>query len=219
LAFFIVGCAEVTEGPETVQFHVVLKDWFDVEEPPVEGAEMCQDTANCATTDAGGNVILTLPANERVSWTFMKDGYGSTLSGDVTDATFDASRGLWMSSDEWFTKEFTRLDTPYAPRGTGAVFIAMFPPFAGVTFGNVDATGETFYFDEEMRMQLGLDATTSSGWGGFIEVGAGELQVEIGGTGVGCSPGTAWPGDEPDRIRVPVREGYITYASILCPLP
>ena len=78
---------------------------------------------------------------------------------------------------------------------TGAVFIAMFPPFAGVS----SATW-MFYFDEEMRMQ-GLDATTSSGWGGFIEVGAGECQCQC----------------QNPIESVPVR--YITYASIRCPLP
>jgi len=124
-----------------------------------------------------------------------------------------------MFSDERLTEEFGRLPTPYPPRDTGALFIATFPLSAGVTFTLKDATGNGYYLDEDRRMQWGLDATTAAGAGGFVEVGPGDVQVEVGGAAERCFPGAAWPGNDSNRISMPVRDGYITYATVICTVP
>jgi hypothetical protein len=72
---------------------------------------------------------------------------------------------------------------------------------------------------------LDLEATTAAtitantlplAEGGFTEVTPGEQQFELG----GCdSPRLlwGWPVEgAPNRIRVPVREGFITFGSIVC---
>jgi len=56
----------------------------------------------------------------------------------------------------------------------------------------------------------------SFGNGGFVEVGPGEVQVKIGGAAEGCVVGWGWPGDGSDTIRMPVVEGFSTYASVSC---
>ena len=102
---------------------------------------------------------------------------------------------------------------------------------AGVTFIPVGSTsdevGERFYYDADTKQySLELEKTpgVSSGAqlplaeGGFTEVAQGEQQFEFGGTAGDCSDvSLGWPVDgAPNRIRVPVRDGYITYGSIDC---
>jgi len=54
--------------------------------------------------------------------------------------------------------------------------------------------------------------------GGFTEVTPGEREFEFGGTAGDCDRiSWAWPVEgEPNRIRLPVRAGYLTYGSIVC---
>jgi hypothetical protein len=106
------------------------------------------------------------------------------------------------------------------------------PDFAGVTFvavgSTIDMVGEAFYFDWATEQYiLDLDATTGApdasllplAGGGFIEVAPGEQQFEFGGVAGDCSlVSLGWPvNGAPNRIRVPVLEGYTTYGSIVCP--
>ena len=76
----VVGCNQVTSGPDTVQVSLVV-----VEGPgkiplvgltPLEGVAVCETdtTTNCETTDATGNATLELPSGQNVSWTLVKDG-------------------------------------------------------------------------------------------------------------------------------------------------
>ena len=93
-----------------------------------------------------------------------------------------------------------------------------------------DAVGEPFYLDAEgVQYSLELEATRAAGGtsflplasGGFTEVTPGEQQFEFGGTAADCDRvSLGWPVEgAPNRIRVPVREEYITYGSIICPGP
>jgi len=105
--------------------------------------------------------------------------------------------------------------------------------FAGVTFTPMgptsDAVGERFYYDVATEQySLDLEATTGApsanllplAEGGFTEVAPGEQQFEFGGTIGDCSlVSWGWPGDTPNTIRVPVRDGYITYGSMVCDKP
>lgn len=214
----VIACNQVTSEPEVVQLALTAKGFDEV--IPLEGVEICQlDTTNCATTNAAGNATLELPAGEKVAWTTVREGYGSYLVADVTDADFAPTSAFAMGSNEWLAKQFGLVLSDYPPRSTGAVLVALVPPFAGATVTLVDATGKRFYIDEEGNSALGLEATTSDGTAGFVEVGPGEFQVEIGGTAQRCVPARAWPSDEDNRIEVPVREGYITAAAVNCALP
>jgi hypothetical protein len=79
-----------------------------------------------------------------------------------------------------------------------------------VTYDLVDATPDGYYQDEAGIPTPDLTATTSDGRGGFVEVSAGEHEVEFGGTATTCTLGFGWPADAANRIRVPIRVGYIT---------
>jgi hypothetical protein len=90
----------------------------------------------------------------------------------------------------------------------------------------IDAVGEAFYFDASTEQySLDLEATTAfSGaadslplvQGGFADVTPEEQQFEFGGTAGDCLVSWGWPGDAPNRIRVPVRKGFRTYGSMAC---
>jgi hypothetical protein len=88
----------------------------------------------------------------------------------------------------------------------------------GATLRLVDATGISYYLDDEGNMRHDLNATASLGVGGFVEVQPGDFQVEIGWTPA-CFPEQAWPGDAENQIIVPVRAGYLTTTYVNCPIP
>ena len=221
----IAGCTQVTSEPDAVQLMLSIRELTgrpvgDFENPPLEGVEICQTgVANCETTNADGNAALELPANEEVGWTTTKEGYEAVLYGDVTDAAFSSNFKLHLSTNQSLTEYLGSLPTDYPLRDSGVVTILTSPKIAGVTFKLVDATGKRFYEDDDFNPSYDLTATTTAGVGGFVEVGPGDFQVEIGGTGDRCVPDRAWPGDENNRIRVPVRENHFTRALITCPVP
>jgi len=188
---------------------------------PLEGVEVCETdiTTNCATTDPTGNATLELPSGQNVSWTLVKDGYGSVLFPTFTGPNFDPEFTTMMVTDEWLTDAFRGLMSPYPLVDEGMVWLFEVPAFAGVTFDLQNATGKQYYADENGNLSLDFDATTSFGQGGFVEVLPGEFEVEIGGTAQRCFPNWAWPSDEDNRFTIPVREGYMTVAGARCPPP
>ncbi len=205
----------------------------------LEGVEMCDvDTGNCVTSDELGRADLDVPANQEVTITMKKDGYGPRVTGDVSDETFgpEGGTGPWpvgwrMSTDAQLSVIAEQLQTTYPWEGGIVGLLRWVSPSAGVTFApvgsTIDAVGEAFYFDAATEQySLDLEATTSfpRPWdfplaeGGFAEVTPGERQFELGGTAGDCNVVSwGWPVDgTPNRIRVPVLEGYATYGSMVC---
>jgi hypothetical protein len=215
----VAGCNEVGEsGAELVRS---VLDVFDL--TPIEGAVMCHvETGNCAVSDADGIVMLEVPPNEEISWTLSSDGYGPILTGGLSTGSFlgPARTGLWP--DAFLVEQSRRLDTRYPPNDTGMINIFLpNAPFPGVTFELRDATGERFYADEEGNWDRSLTETTSferNGFAGagFVEVPSGEFEIEVGGTVEQCVPFSGWPGDGTNRVRVPVKERFITYVVLSC---
>lgn len=202
--------------------------------PPLEGVQVCEadaDPENCVMSNAFGIVTLFLPADQEVTITMDKEGYGRWVTGDVSDETFDPTvTGRRMYTDAQLAAIAGQLQTPYPWQG-GIVGLVTFPslPAGGATFApvgsTVDAVGDSFYYDSATEeYSLDLDATTAVGesWllplaeGGFTEITPGEQQFEYGGTAGDCEASWAWPGDTANTIRVPVREGYRTYGSMIC---
>jgi len=224
--FPIGGCTEVTT-PNTVQLVRTIVDEFSGE--LIEGAVMCQAEAdNCGTTDANGRVTLEVPANEKLSRTLEKDGYASTLIGGVFPGLLGEVGTTTMFPDTYLVEQSNRVETGYPPTDTGIIFVFLFVTFPGATFDLLDATGKRYYSDEEWDWSLDLTETVSRpptpiainhGDGGFVEVPSGDVQIEMGGTAERCTPFSGWPGDQINRVRQPVKEGFVTYAVIVCPPP
>jgi len=214
----IAACVDVV--PEAAVLVQVAEGDGEKAVAVLEGVEVCQaDTENCVETDSNGEATLLLPAGEEVSYTVTKKGYEPQLWVDVTDEGYVANPrpNLWRNE---LTADWYRTMMSQYPLIGGAVFLDV--GFEGATFELVDATGKAFYLvsdDDNFQASLELDATTSNGAGGFLEVAPGEFQIEIGGTASGCVPGRAWPGDSESRIRFPVRAGYLTSLHAICSRP
>ena len=91
------------------------------------------------------------------------------------------------------------------------------PKRAGVTCEIDTETAKPFYYDEDDLPSLDLTATTSNGDCGFAEVTPGVHEIEFGGTATNCEASIAWPTDLANAIKVPARDGHLTYGSMLCP--
>ena len=189
--------------------------------PRFEGVEVCQtDTTNCTTSDVNGVARLLLPANQEISYTVTKDGYMGWMAGDVTDETFgDEGRpGYPMYPDQQIA-DFAQANMIPYPLTGGVTSHHMNPTrTAGVTYDLVDATGLEYYLDDdaERTLRFDLTATTTDGFGGSWEVPPGNHQVEFGGVATNCTVALAWPGDAPNRVKVPIKVGFFTLASMNC---
>jgi len=91
---------------------------------------------------------------------------------------------------------------------------------AGVTFELIGTSGVRWYSDSDGVLTTSIDATTEEGVGGgrggFVEVAPGVFEVEYAGAASNCTRGIGWPSEMPNRLRIPVRDGYISYASMAC---
>ena len=224
LVFSIGGCNEVIT-PTTAPFGMIISS-FDVEQNrlggPLDGVEICEidTTANCMMTDAKGEATLMLPIGE-TGYTVTREGYGAYLFGIVMRTEGQIGARFIFPTDDWAIAIHEATMSPFPMRGTGTVQIGIDPGFAGVTFELDGATGKPYYFDDDgpnPQPNADLTATTDRGFGGFTEVSPGEFRAVLAGTASGCVASVGWPSD-PNSVRFPVREGYITYPIFACPLP
>jgi len=114
--------------------------------------------------------------------------------------------------------------TPYPLEGTGTVLVEISPAIAGATFALVDPRGSPrpspYYTYELGGIWLdSLETTTTRGSGGFIEVSPRDTRVQLGGTAKNCTTMLGWSGGGEDNLWIPVREGHISVAHLVCPLP
>jgi len=222
ILFPIGGCNPVTT-PTTVPVNFAVIGWEPPPDPrwPLEGVRLCQmDTENCILTDADGVATLMLPLGMPTGVTADKEGYEGLLVEYALEG--EASFVRTLRPIQRAAEQHDRVGSPYPMRGTGTIVVGVDPVFAGATFELVGATGERFYHDEEEppNWDPELTATTSVGSGGFTELTPGEVQVKFGGTAEDCAARTPfWAGDEPNSIRVQVREGYVAAHRMDCPPP
>jgi hypothetical protein len=227
-----IGCSDVEErATVSVVFRVLDSEGQDVTLPPLddfhpdlsplEGVEVCDlATADCAVTGTDGQAILEMPIEEEVSYTLTKPRYVPTLQVDVTELRYvnsgRVSPRAIMWTEERRSSWFDQLQSPYPQRGTGTIYVFTLPPIEGATFQLIGATGKAFYEAALDDPRLDLQATTSMGTGGFIEVGPGEFDIEVRGAATRCNPYRSWPGDGQNRIRAPVRAGHFTIVGAAC---
>jgi hypothetical protein len=191
--------------------------------PALEGVMLCQtDTTNCATTDADGMASIVLPADQEVSYTLEKEGYAPYLVADATDETLFQTGPWAMYSDQRIADLFEALgiDSPMGGQVIlRAVSGSIIDGIAGVTFDLVDETATPFYNEQDWTPTFDLTATTSIGQGGFVEQATGEYQVEYAGTATNCSVQIGWTGDAANRVKLPVRAGYLSFGTMVCDEP
>ena len=220
-------------GGEVVEYRLmftaIAPDGFIV---PVQDVQTCEaDTENCALSDETGTLSLNVLPDQEILFTIEKEGYGKWLMADVSDDTRElvGVTGRRMHTDAELQTVADQLGVDYPWTG-GIVGLVINPSeVGGLTFAPAGTTvgevGESFYYDSATEAySLVLDAGTEVafdwnlplGAGGFTEVTPGEQQFEFGGTAGNCVASWAWPGDTPNTIRVPVREGYRTYGSMIC---
>jgi len=219
-AVALVGCQEVVKS--TTYSFQITESSPNLNTVLSQGVEICQaDTDNCVTTDADGEAVLVLPANQEIAYTFEKEGYAPWVNGDVTDDTWRITGGslfqvVSMISDDQMARSAAPIETPYPLTG-GLLVLRAIPTRAGVTCEIDTETAKPFYFDEDNVPSLDLTATTSNGDCGFAEVTPGVHEIEFGGTAINCVASVAWPTDVANAIKVPARDGHLTYGSMKCP--
>ncbi len=204
-------------------------------EVPLEGVEVCQlDTDNCVTTDSEGLTEIFFPRDgTEIAFTIVHEGYGRWVFSNAIDERFPELFGsplrFPLYTHAYLEAIAAQVDVSY-PWEKGMVALGRWPPQRGVKFmpvgPTVDEVGAAFYFDDEtLRYSLEADATGiiqaindfPLSQGGFAEVTPGVHQFELSGEAGHCTHASwSWPGDAPNRFRIPVLEGYTTYGSMRC---
>ena len=225
-AFPILACNDLYTPPETAPLELLIKRNASA---PLEGVEVCEGDSgdNCALSDADGLVALDVPVDQEIFYTLKKEGYDSILFADVIpEAGLSTHFVMNGFENEVVADLYADVMSPYPRLGTGEIFMEVRPlDFPGATFELVDATGKAYYQEGrsasgDLAWRLDLTETTSVGAGGFVEVTPGTFYVKLGGTATGdCVPFWGWPSDVEKSVRVPVREGGVSYVQVICPPP
>lgn len=184
------------------------------QEGPMVDAEVCEtDTDNCVMTGEDGRVMLNLPDNSEISYTITKEGYGSYLVSDVTDSRIE--HWFRMYNDEEVERLAGLMGTTY-PLNGGIIVLRAYSDEPGVMFDLVGESANQFYFLNGNTPSTEIDSTTADGRGGFTDLGDGVHEVDFVADPVNCRDFSAWPSDVDNRVKVPVKAGYISYASMSC---
>lgn len=206
-------------------------------EVPLEGVEVCQlDADNCVTTDSEGLAEIFFPRDgKEIVFTIVHEGYGRWLVSNVVDETFpelwplDSPVRFPLYTHEYLEAIAAQVEVSY-PWEKGMAALGRWPPQREVKFIPVgptaDEVGAAFYFDDDtIRYSLEAGATGifsaindfPLSQGGFAEVTAGVHQFELSVEAGDCTQASwSWPGDAPNRFRIPVLAGYTTYGSMRC---
>jgi hypothetical protein len=214
LALPNTGCGGPSESPVPVTVKVTEYIALADLRTPMPGAEVCEtDTTNCTTTDDQGLATIELPANADVSYAITKEGYGSYLISDVTDARLE--HWFIMYNHEELARQAELMGTTYSWTDTGIIILRAYTE-PGVMFDMIGQSNNQFYYLNGDTPSTELDGTAGDGRGGFTDVAEGEYQVEFLEAPVIYTASTTWPGDMDNRVRDPVKAGYISYASMSC---
>jgi hypothetical protein len=216
LALPNTGCGDsgVATAPVTVSVteYITLANF----ETPMPSAEVCEtDTTNCVMTDTEGLATINLPDESAISYTITKEGYGSYLVADVNNGRL--KHWAWMYNDEELSRLAGLMGTTYPWTDDGVIILRAHSE-ASVMFDLVGQSNSPFYFLNGDTPSTDLGGTTEDGRGGFTDVPPGEYQVDFVGAEVSvvCGAFTAWPTEIESQITVPVKAGYITWASMSC---
>lgn len=227
-AFLFIGCGD--EGaPSTFRNTGTVNEanLAGGDPTPIAGATVCEvDTTNCATTDANGQATLDLPRNVDSAVTAVHDDYLSVIVPFNSAATGETTTTTLMGTNEIVQVFADILMSPF-PTTTGVTTIVTnrqnpdgtVTPLAGVTYELITGSGIAYFVNDTTGTVLPsrmLTETQGPGWGGFVEMPAGTVEIRFGGTATNCTRAFAWEGSAPDRIRMPVRAGFQTQATILC---
>jgi hypothetical protein len=217
------------------------------EEPRLEGVRSCvtyaDSTDSCETSNASGRAVLEFRTNEEFTLTFEKEGYLSFVGGAYFGVNPYGTSWLpdvlevGLLSEERLLEVAEQLGTSY-PWQEGVVGLVVrdstHNELEGVTFvpvgSTVDEVGQAFYYDvATQQYRLDLDETTVAGSALFplgqvvfteTEVASEVQEFEvIGALGDCYGPRFGWPSDAPNRIRVPVRDGFATWGRMECDPP
>lgn len=210
----MTGCGDSGEPPTEVSVRVTEYVSLSDLQGPLPDAEVCEtDTNNCVTTDAEGIAIIELPSDSEVSYTITKEGFGSYLITDVTNTELE--HGFWMYPDQELERLAELMGTTYPWTDTGVILLRAYTD-PGVVFDLVGESNTPFYFVTGDTPSTEVESTTQDGRGGFTDLAPGDYQVDFAGAPVLCQPFTTWPGDVDNRVKIPVKAGYISYSSMSC---
>lgn len=160
--------------------------------------------------------------------TFVREGYLSVIVPFNSDLTGETTTTTNMGTNE-IVQVFADILMSAFPTTTGVTTIVANQegagtdganaPLAGVTYELITGSGIRYFVDDATGTILPsrmLMETQAPGWGGFIEMPAGTVEVQYGGTATNCTRTFAWAGSAANQIRMPVRAGFQTQATFLC---
>lgn len=198
--------------------------------PALEGVLVCEldNPDNCTMSDARGRFALCLPRNQETGYVMQKEGFGPRIIPNVTDDDFPTSDVWELFTDAQLEAIAEQIGTTYPWTGgiTGLNLVASpAVSFAGVGLRSVDGEGTPFYLEDHDNWIYSpdLDETQPGSFAGFLplalvgfaEVTPGVREFEVIGD-VDCGVFQGWPASAPNRIRLPIVEGFHTYGSMGC---
>lgn len=211
---------------------------MDYQGAPLEGVHACVVThpeIPCVDTGADGRWNLCAPASAELAITYEKPGFMPTLTALTTGtdpSAYYRDNNLRMSAESICAHPWDEIGEQCPPTTKALLFVKAVvdepesenlpAPLGGVTMTLSPAAEIGPFYEKEFGL-ADFDATaTHAGNGNMFAAGVtpGDDQV------VGLSHATlssckghlamSWPGSTPGTIRVPIRAGFRTFATVTC---
>ncbi|HCH62939.1 MAG: hypothetical protein CL927_05670 [Deltaproteobacteria bacterium] len=184
--------------------------------------EICvEGTGDCAISDANGSYRVLADAEAEVQLVVTLDAHRALLVPVQTGSDDAPLRPLSLLPEALVDAQAGAVGATGDP-ALGQVVFSVSNGIAGdgINIADVVATMEpesgvgAFYLGSSGLPDTALEATSSNGGGGWLDVNPGDAALRFGNLPAGCVPLYGWAG--PDPLRFSVRASHATVLRIEC---
>jgi len=228
LAGALAACPdEGADAPSDITFTVRFVDAVAPDSGPLVGVEVCvaerADIA-CDVSDAGGRVMLVVPADTDILLRCHGASHGPAFM-TLRTGKDDLDAGVFQLLEEDFQSAFVELAGADDWPTTGAITANVYEDIvdrttrvADVTFTILPAGGGPTYAGDARLPDPTLGATTLGGPAIFYDRQAGEeVAITVAHPSRTCTGGFGWPGGDARTLRTRVYAGAISNVTFICP--
>ncbi|KYF67576.1 hypothetical protein [Sorangium cellulosum] len=213
-------------APEDIAFSVRIVDATASPVTPLEGVEVCvadRPDVACATSDADGRLMMSLPAESELMLRCESESYGPAYM-TWTVGTEDIDAGSFSLLTKTKMGLLIALSGAEAWPEKGAITANVYEDLdarttrvAGATFAiTPNAGGGPAYVSAQKVPDPSLTASTEGGPAVFFDVEEGEVTITLEHPSRECSGGFGWKAGDERSLRSKIFPGGLSNVTFVC---
>jgi hypothetical protein len=212
--------------PPGIKFSVRIVDATASPTLALQGVEVCaadRPDVACATSDADGNVELSLPPGSELMLRCEGPSHGPMyMTWAIGESDIDA--GTFSLLDKTRIEGLVTFSGAKEWPAKGAILANVYEDLvkrdqrvAGATFTITPAAGGPVYVSDSKFPDPSLMASTAGGPAVFFDADPGEVTIAIEHHTRACKGGFGWDAGSDEALRSKVFEGGLSSVTFVCP--